>query len=134
MISIFPLFFLNRSVLKVIKSLHEAGRSPNGFVVDDIVMVDNDPKFIGIELQDLNRNTLNQDYESVIRLIDRIYGRFDIPRELNRLKDDLSNWRYFSIELKIIEVLFVGYAHNAIIFFNYKYVGKPLGTKMFCFL
>lgn len=64
---------MNMSILKYVRSLHEAGNSLNGFIIDDIVMFDDDPKFIGIELQNLNCDTENQDYKSILEQIDRIY-------------------------------------------------------------
>ncbi|KAI8567741.1 hypothetical protein RHMOL_Rhmol02G0145100 [Rhododendron molle] len=80
------------SILKSVRSVHEVGNSLNGYIIDDIVMVDDDPKFIGIELQNLNCNTENQHYKSVLERIDRIYDLFNIHAEVSRLKDDLG-WR-----------------------------------------
>lgn len=58
---------MNRSILKYLRSLHDKGTSLDGFVIENIVMVDDDtPKFFGIDLKRLDPDKEHWDYRLVL--------------------------------------------------------------------
>lgn len=85
--------YMNRSIIKYLRSLHDEGTSLDGFDIENIVMVDDTPKFIGVDLKRLDTGKKGRDYRSVRQLIHRIYDQLDIPEELRELIDDLTRWR-----------------------------------------
>ncbi|XP_058205356.1 uncharacterized protein LOC131319214 [Rhododendron vialii] len=81
------------NLINVLKYFHSKNVALGGFSFENIVMVDDMPKLVGVGAFPADNSLITADFNAIDMIISHIYRDYGVPRELNMLVEELGKWR-----------------------------------------